>query len=82
MVKEVTEDPLTNAKMPDPTKLLMVETAPVIVMVGLPAVPLALVIERLDPETAIERFVIVPAFLTIIPLPADSKDPEAPFKVI
>jgi hypothetical protein len=55
---------------------------PLKLSVGLPAMPSPLVMPKPLPETPIRRFVTVLEFvLTMMPFPAVSRLPEAPFKV-
>jgi len=70
-------------KMPVPLTPASDETIPVSVIVGFPADPLALLMLRPFPDTAMLRAtIVVPVDLTANPLPMASKDPLAPFKDI
>jgi hypothetical protein len=79
---EVVEDPPTTPRSPVPDSAFIVPTVPDREKVGFPATPLASEIAMPFAEVAKDRFMTDPALLTMNPLPADSKDPEAPFKVI
>ena len=75
--------PPCTATIPVPPMLANAAAKPLKDTVGLPETPLPFVIDKPEPVTAIERAVTAfEAVLTMTPVPAASRLPEAPFNVM